>query len=191
MENLAAFITGLYKDLKLPIKWIAIILSICILVLAFLGYEKLSGHFYLNKLEKKVELLGDLKNLSDTDIEDDKQLYPIYKSIINELSSYDVTQQYFQYFPWINFGNPVIVWKAISGASPWLLLIAFGIPMEVKKDGKLTGATVGLFIFLLLIGILFAWIGSIIPTIYRPWINYILFPFAQLGIIILLTRKKK
>ena len=191
MKDIAAFIISLFQDLKLPVKWGAIILSGLVLVFGFMGYEKLTGHFYLSKLEKKVELLGDLQLLATAGIEDDKELFPIYKTIVGELSSFDISQQYLTNLPRINFGDPVTVGKAISGASLWLLLVAVGIPTEVKKDGKLTGLTIGLGIFLLLIGALFAWLGSIIPTLIRPWVNYILFPSVQGGILYLLTRKKK
>lgn len=64
-----------------------------------------------------------------------------------------------------------------------------GVPIEMKKDGKITGTTIALGIILLIIAALFAWGGSKIPTVINPWVNNILFPILQFSILVFLSRK--
>jgi hypothetical protein len=191
MKDIAAFIVSLFQDLKLPVKWLAIVVIILAVLFGILGYEKITGHFYLDKLERKMLLLKDLQAIADSGVENNKELWPIYESIVDDVYSYEITHRFIPHLPKLNFGDPVTMGKAFSGAVFWLILVAVGIPTEIKKDGKITGMTIGLAIFLLLIASLFAWLGTIIPTLYSPWINYLLFPAVQFLIIFLITRKKK
>lgn len=49
---------------------------------------------------------------------------------------------------------------------------------------------IGRGVALLPIAALFAWIGTLIPTLYNPWVNYLLFPWVQFAVLFLLLHKK-
>jgi len=72
-----------------------------------------------------------------------------------------------------------------------ILHLAYGVITETKKAGKVTGFIISIGIVITLIAWLFAWIGIKIPTLINPWVNYIGFPLIQIGIINMLSRKKK
>lgn len=191
MKDIASFIVSLFKGLKLPLRWLAIVLTVLLIVFTLLAYEHLTGHFYFNKLEKKVSLLKELQLIANEGVDANKDLLPIYESAVDELAQYQVRTLAFSHFAYVNFGDPVTWRKAISGASIWLLILVVGVSSDVKKTGKFSGTTIGVAIVTVVVAALFAWIGTIIPTILNPWVNYIGFPMIQLALFYLLSRKKK
>jgi hypothetical protein len=88
--------------------------------------------------------------------------------------------------------DPVILRKGISGASIPLMIL-FGIVIrKIKGKQYATSDFIYIMIGLSIVALFFGWIGTIIPTIYSPWINYIAFPvllFVLLGIILNRTMK--
>jgi len=191
MKEIADFIVGLFKGLKLPLRWLAVIASLFLIVLVLLGYEYLTGHFYLNRLQKKIALLKELQFIANEGIDANDELVLIYQSAVDELAQYKVRPIALPYLPSVSLGDPVTWGKAISGASVWLLILIAGVSSDVGKAGRLTGTTIGVAIVLIIIVTLFAWLGAIIPTIFNPWVNYIGFPAIQLVLFYLLSRKKK
>jgi len=191
VKEVADFVVSLFKGLRLPFRWLAALLSLVVIVLALLGYEHLTGHFYFSRLERKVALLKELHNIASQGIDANHELYPIYRSAVNELVQYEIRTIAFPWFPSVNFGDPVTWGKAISGALVWVLILVIGVSSDVKKVGRLSGATIGVGIVVLMIAALFAWLGTLIPTIFNPWVNYIGFPVVQVVVFYLLGRKKK
>ena len=190
MEHLAGFIASLFRDLKLPFRWVAVGLCVFLIVSATLGFEYLTGHFYYESLEKKVSLLGELQLIANQGIDKNPELYPMYQSAVEELARCKVRNLAFLRPLSLSLGDPVALGKAISGASIWLLLLIFGVSSDVKAR-KLTGSTIAVATFLVVVALIFAWVGTIIPTVYNPWINYIGFPLIQLGLLYLLSRRAK
>ncbi|TEU15132.1 MAG: hypothetical protein E3J21_13990 [Anaerolineales bacterium] len=191
MKDTADLIIGLFKELKLPLRWIAVIVSVILFVLGVLGYEHLTGHFYYGRLEKKIALLKELQLIANEGIASNQELYPIYQSAVEELTHYEVRGLPFPPLPSVSFGDPVTWGKAISGASVWLLFLIVGVSSDVKKAGRISGATIGAAVLVIIIATVFAWVGTIIPTIFSPWVNYIGFPAIQSALFFLLFRKKK
>jgi len=74
------------------------------------------------------------------------------------------------------------IWKFISGAFWWFLLLIVGIFSKQES----VSSKVGLIIFLVFLIILFGVIGVIIPTFTPNTVNYIGFPLVQfiLGLVI-------
>ena len=190
MKDIASFFVNLFQGLKLPVRWIAIITMLIFIFAGVLGYEQLTGHFYLTKLERKITLLKELQSIANADINKHPELESIYEHATSELANFEIRPAS-SYIPSIKIGNPISLGKAISGALFWIILLVYGIVSEIQKNGKITGMVIGLGIFLLLVALLFAWIGTLIPTIFNPWVNYLLFPLIQLGLLVFLTRKKK
>jgi hypothetical protein len=189
MKETASFFVGLFEGLKLPIRWVAIIFSIVLIIMGIWGYEKITGQFYLSKLEKKVQLLKELQAIADAGVQNNPELFPIYEKTVNEISKYDVRELSFSTFISINMGEPSVLGKAISGAIIWIIVLLIGVSTEIQKAGKITGMAIAVGFVVLIVAALFAWIGTLIPTIYNPWVNYITFPMTQLVVLILLSRR--
>lgn len=60
--------------------------------------------------------------------------------------------------------------------------------MNTFKDRK---TKILAFVLVALFGGILGWIGSVIPTIANPWVNYIGYPVLQLIALIALTIKPK
>lgn len=116
MKSIAEFVISLFQGLKLTAKWAAFIGLVGIFIFGLSTYEKISGQFYFSKLEKKIELLEKLNNLALSGIADNNQLYPIFNTLVENLETYEISQQILPGFPKINLGNPIVFGKAISGA---------------------------------------------------------------------------
>lgn len=191
MEDIANLVASLFKDLKLPFRWLAVGSVILFIILGVLGFEYLTGHFYYQSLEKKISLLKELQLIANEGIDKNPELYPIYQSAAEELARCEVRNLAFLLPLSVSLGAPVVLGKAVSGALIWLLILIVGVTSEVKKAGKLTGSTIGLAAVLIIFAVIFAWVGTIIPTVYAPWVNYIGFPLIQLGLLFLFSRKQK
>jgi hypothetical protein len=191
MKEIAEFIVTLFNSIRLPFRGLVILLCLGASVLVLVWYEHLTGYFYFTRLERKIALLKELQDIASQGIEIHRELYPIYESVVNELAEYEARRAVVPWLPTVNLGNPVIWGKAISGASIWILFLIIGISSDVQKSGKLTGTTIGVGIVVLMIAALFAWLGTLIPTLLNPWVNYIGFPAIQAAVLYLLGRKKK
>jgi len=191
MEDFAVIIAGLFQGLKSYIRWVIILVLMIVLIVGFWEYERLSGHFYLDRLEAKVTMLKDLQTISAQGFDDRPELYQAYMSAINELNDFEVLVPL---IPPITISSPreaSIIGKAISGASVWIVILIAGISMELPKARKSISRLVTIIIGVLLLIGLFSWIGTLIPTLFNPWVNYLGFPILQIYILWLISRKGK
>ncbi len=185
MKEVAELIASLLKELDSRRKWIAIALFAILILALMSGFEYFTGHFYYESLEKKVRLLKELQIISNAGIASNSDLYPIYRSAVEELSR---PRELRIALPLEYLADPVTIGKAVSGALVWLVILIFGVASERKK-GTFAGITVAVAVVLLFIATLFGWIGSILPTVLNPWVNFIGFPLAQFLVLALIFRK--
>lgn len=191
MEKIAEFLVSLFRDLKLPYRWGAILGILTLILLGVFAFERLTGQFYFSRLEKKITLLTELKELQDSGIAQDPELNKIYQDMVKDLESFSVKQSLSlasETEP-IDINNPITIGKAISGSFIWILILIFGIPIDIRKNKRVTGMTIFIGIFILSIALLFAWLGAIIPTIINPWVNYIGFPLLQISALVYFSVK--
>ena len=191
MNEILALVTGLFNSLKLPLKWVMFIIVVVLSILGILGYEQFTSHYYINKLEKKIEMLGKLQEIADDGFEHNTELEAIYIETSDELRQLEITKVSLFKTPIILLNNPVKIGKAISGSFLWIIMMVYGLITESQKAGKITGSVMLVVIVIGLVAWLFAWLASLIPTIYKPWVNYIGFPLIQFWIIYSLGKKKK
>jgi hypothetical protein len=187
MKETAGFITGLFSGLDLRGRWFAGVLSVIVLLLAFWAFESYTGSFFYQTLEKRTAILERMHTLADEGIANDPLLYPIYLSTAKKLAS---RSDFRIPLPTISLTDPEGLGKAISGSSIWVLILIVGVSSEIRKDKRISGTTVALALTIGLVAYFFGWIGTIIPTLWHPWVNYIAFPGAQLLILWLLTRRR-
>lgn len=189
MDKLAAFVVELFQGLKSSARWVAVFLTLIAIGIVFYGYERSTGQLYFSRLERKIALLRELYELKNSGIEQYPELYIIYEDTVAELTAFKIVRPQSTQLPSIDWRNSETIGKAISGSFLWLLVFVFGIASEIRKSGKITGFIITLAVFLLLIVLLFAWFGVLIPTIINPWVNYILFPLLQIVALIYISTR--
>jgi hypothetical protein len=189
MDKLAAFVVELLQGLKSSARWVAILLTIILIVSGFYFYERSTGQLYFSRLERKITLLKELYEIKKSGIQQDPELYAIYQDAVNDLSAFDVVQPTEFHFQSVDWSKPETIWKAVSSSLLWFLVLIFGISSEIKKARKITAFTFTLAIALLLIALFFAWVGTLIPTILNPWVNYIFIPLLQVAALVYLSTK--
>jgi hypothetical protein len=176
MDKLIELISELFSKLNPRGKWGAILgVLIGIIVLIIIG-ESFTGINYFNKMQKKVDILSDLYEMSEIETEPNNELKEVYQETINEISQYKVKPFDFQ-FP--NINNE----KFLKGLTGGLIWFVFGIMAFCKVFGKENPVLGG--IIMLIIGFIFGWIGTVLPTMGKPWVNYVFSPLIQFIILLL------
>jgi len=153
-----------------------------VIVVVVVVLELWTGWNYYGSLAKKVGLLKELHALAKDHIAANPQLYRIYRETEDEVAMRRVSP-----FAIPSLSPSVTFWKAVTGSLFWfVLLLAVLFGSFGEKD------RIGLAIFMVVLGGLFGFAGTLIRTLYRPWVNYIAFPIAQLlGVVFLGSRIKK
>jgi hypothetical protein len=177
MDKLIELISDLFSKLNPRGKWGAIIgVIIGIMVLIIIG-ESFTGINFFNKMQKKVDILSDLYEMSEIETEPNNELKEVYQETINEISQYEVKPLELQ-LP--NINNE----KFIKGLTGGLIWFVFGIMAFWNVFGKENSIVGG--VFMLLIGLFFGWIGTVLPTMGKPWVNYVFLPIIELILLLLL-----
>jgi hypothetical protein len=177
MDKLIEIISELFSRLNPRGKWGAIIgVIIGIMVLIIIG-ESFTGINFFNKMQKKVDILSDLYEMSEIETEPNNELKEVYQETINEISQYEVKPLELQ-LP--NINNE----KFIKGLTGGLIWFVFGIMAFWNVFGKENSIVGG--VFMLLIGLFFGWIGTVLPTMGKPWVNYVFLPIIELILLLLL-----
>ncbi len=188
MKDIAGFITGVFSGLDIRRRWVAGGLCVLILLVSLWIYESYTGHFFYQTIEKRVVLLDKLYSLEDGGLDTNSTLYPIFHSTVKQLTKHnDFNIQ----FPSLAKIDPLRLFKAISASSIWILILIVGVTSEIRKDKKFTGTTIGVGLVLGFIVYVVGWLGSIIPTLGNPWVNYLAIPIAQVILMSLLMRMGK
>jgi hypothetical protein len=179
MKELVTLIRHLLEGLDIRRRWIALVgIFLTVLIVLFV-LECWTGWNYYANLEKKIKLMSSLHELARNDIASNQDLYPIYQETVAELSRRKV---FSPSIPSIGFASSVSFWKALTGALFWLSLAIAGLFGAFGKENKIAAAVI-----LGIIAFLFGYIGTIIPTIKDPWVNYIGFPLLQVVVIVLVS----
>jgi len=179
MDKLIELISELISKLNPKGRWKAIGAIFIIIIIVLLIIESIAGFNFFLQMQKKVGLIKELAEISTYELDENSQLYGVYQDAIDQLSNYSI-KPFKIHFPKINSQD---LFKALSGGSVWLLFSILGFFGQFGENNKIIAG-----VLLLLIAILFGWIGIIIPVVITPWINYIGFPFIQLIILIWLGK---
>ena len=177
-------VSWVQKKLQNP-KFYAVIAALIIVVVLVFPYIDANFFFY-NRIEKRIDIL---QSISEVDIERISQspaLKEEYDAILSEIE----TQRERSVAGAISTNpNPTItLLKFLSGgALAWIITLCVPF-MNTFKDRK---TKILAFVLVVLFGGILGGIGSIIPTIVNPWVNFIGYPVLQLIALIALTIKPK
>ena len=177
-------ISWIQKNLKNPKFYAAIAVLVIIMSLIFPYID--ANFFFYNRIEKRIDILQSLSEIDTEQIAKFPALQEEYNAILSEIegqrewsvSGAISTDQY----------PDITLFKFLSGgALAWI--VALCVPfMNTFKDRK---SKVFALLLVALFGGIFGGIGSIIPTIVNPWVNYVGYPVLQLIALIALTIKPK
>jgi len=181
MDKVASLLTGLFQDLNLRLRWILIFALACFAILSVLAFEYWTGNFYYSSLQKKVSLLKEMQVIANEGIASNTELYPVYKSTVEELARREVSP-----FAFPAVADPVTAGKAISGASIWIIFAVLGLFGVFGPENKIP-ALLLLGLFAILVG----YISTLIPTLSTPWLNYLGVPIIQLIILFIAGSRKR
>lgn len=184
----------LKRNYKKPKLWFGII-GILIFIIIIYPYID-SNTFYYSRMEKRISILEHLTQLDESKINSNPVYREEYDSILQEIAMQrdrsvnslvtglldDVNTSL---TTGKNQGNKAI--KFITG-SIWFLIVTICVPFMntfKKRSDKLMA-----FIVMIILSVIVGCIFMAIPIIYKPWINYIVIPIAQLIFAVALTTKK-
>lgn len=171
-------IVEFFERLISDFSWQRVGLLALLLFFAVIGlfvYEEYTESFMLGRMDKRILLLERLVAISESDaLMKQPETKLIYEELLGELARSGNRNAL--------RGAPDAIKKLLAAALPWALLI-IAIYIFDKDDAEKTftwefafGMCVIAFPFLI--------IGLIIPTFERSWINYIVYPFGHIALVI-------
>ena len=177
-------ISWIQKNLKNPKFYAAIAVLVIIVALVFPYID--ANFFFYSRIEKRIGILQSLSEIDTEQIAQFPALQEEYNTILSEIEG----QREWSVSGAISTDQhpDITLFKFLSGgALAWI--VALCVPfMNTFKDRK---SKVFALLLVALFGGIFGGIGSIIPTIVNPWVNYIGYPVLQLIALIALTIKPK
>jgi len=191
-EKIFDWIKSLATGKNSRVFWGIIILLLIVVVIIFPYID--ANFLYYNRIEKRIDNLSALVELSGNPIENSPELLAEYNSIIAEISnaqgksispSSDSTTN-----------NKIAFWGKFSGGA--FLFALMGVIMLFKKNDKqkptfsayLKNNLLVSFLCLIIAGIL-GYIFSLLPVIFSVWVNAIAAPIIQLIVLYLFMQPKK
>lgn len=191
MEKVLAFVASLFQELKLPVRWVAFITLILTLASGAWFAEYATKYVYFTKLERKILLLKELQQVANSGIQSNPELYPVYKDTANELAAVNLQTPLFTGLSIFTLNDTVgvTVGKAIGGASLWIIILLSTLSSNREKGKKSFRENFDSISGMLFISALFGWVGTMIPTFYNPWVNYVGFPLLQVIVLFIFSWK--
>ena len=171
VESIFTSVSNLFENFTIK-RFLALCCAFAIIIFAVLLYEKYTNNFKLNRLQKSAEILKTLQDVNQNNIESNKELLVVYKNIEKELSelSDPSNPAHLNYSP-ENAGFK----KFIAAFFPWLLSMLATYPQFKNKERTAVPGLIGIAI----IGLFFGWVGYLLPIIFWPWFNLVIFPVGH------------
>lgn len=184
----------LKRNYKKPKVWFGIMVFLIFVILIFPYID--SNTFYYSRMERRISILEHLTQLDENKINSNPVYREEYDSILQEIAMQrdrSVNSLVTGLIDGVNTslatgknqGNKVI--KFITG-SIWFLIVTICVPFMntfKKRSDKLMA-----FIVMIILSAIVGCVFMIIPIIYKPWVNYVVIPIAQLIFAVALTTKK-
>ncbi|MEX2161251.1 MAG: hypothetical protein WD751_04975 [Anaerolineales bacterium] len=161
--------------------WITLILIVAVLLVVG---ERLTGFIYFWQVERKIDIVSSLLSLNSNGIRNDPQLASIYEDLINSVKNYVPASFSFEFAGAQGSSLETLV-KFLGGSLLGVLVALSGYsdrndPRKTQWRSTLFG---GLFF-----GLVFGFVGIVIPTYTNPWVNLIAYPVIQIIFILILSK---
>jgi len=181
LKELIKVIIGFFDGLEVRLRWSLLAVVVTVVVSLLVGIEFFTGFAYYGSLQRKVNLLRELHALARDNISTRPELYRIYEETVAQLDRRTV--------PLI--GIPTVApsiafWKFLSGSSFFLLMAVLAIVVTFGEERRTIGV-VSMGILAALMG----YVGTLIPTVGHPVVNYVGFPAAQVAVLYVLSKRSK
>ena len=147
----------------------------------FIAFERYTSYFQLSRLEKATQILERLHQIeADEKLSKEEDLQSIHSKLVSELNLTISRRE-------ISFSLDYRFYKFLAGAAPWIFLSLIYIFGFRKKDADRTvGALAALFF-----GAVFGAIGLLIPDLFWPWLNFVIYPIGHFFLFIKLMTSDK
>ncbi|EIE03477.1 hypothetical protein [Leptospira licerasiae] len=184
VSQLFQSIRDIFPEIRLRHFAYTFVFLFLLLIVGLFIFESISGYFYFNRVENRVNSLKELASIDINRLKADPELDKLYKQTVIELKIYQIRSISSIPFEIQSslFGDQNLwtqILKFITGGFLWFLILLVPLFNEEEKN------RIGGVIVMGCIGIIFGFIGILIPSI-SPWVNYIGYPFAQLTIILIM-----
>ncbi|RHX83555.1 hypothetical protein [Leptospira stimsonii] len=185
ISQLFQSIRDLFPEIRLRHFAYTVIFLFLMCVAGLFIFESVSGYFYFNRVENRVNNIKVLSSIDSNRINSDPELNKLYQQTITELQTYQIrsissipfeiqSSIFSDQDLWSN------ILKFITGASLWIIILMIALFSEDQEN------RIAMVTFIAFIGALFGYIGIQITSI-SPWVNYIGYPFGQLLVILLIA----
>jgi hypothetical protein len=155
-----------------------------LIVIGFMLYERYTSGFRLGRIQKQAELLVTLNQLQTANIRSDPKLGKIYDRLVADADDAAQTKPLsisFFVFPSSMFSH--VIAKFLAGGAPWTLIGLFFIPGILRGDKGSASALLGVTVFVVLFGV----IGAVLPNIWWPWFNLLIYPTGHFVLLLTLV----
>jgi hypothetical protein len=160
------------EKLFLDFTWrrlIQVLFTIILGLAIFVAFERYTSYFQLARLEKATQILERLHQIeADEKLSKEEELQAIHSKLAAELNVTVSTKE-------ISISLDYRFYKFLAGAAPWLLFSFIYVAGFRKRDKT---RTVGV-IAAIFCGIMFGAIGLLIPDLFWPWLNLIIYPIGH------------
>ena len=166
---------------------------IVVIIFGVIVFPYIDANFlYYNRIEKRIDNLTNLVNLTDTPLEENEILYEEYLSILEEVK----TARENALFGSGKTEDSVTdrLWKFAGGASLWVIIAVVLLFSKKKGEQRTLKQRINNFfsaVICLVIGGILGQVFIYIPTIGSPKINFILAPVAEFIVVWLLMESPK
>lgn len=185
LDNFLIFLSELAPDIKIRR---GIVVTLFIFVPFLLWMIDSQTHFFLFLyLSKKVNILKELLSLNSDLVNDEIFLDTYYQTLIavHDIQYFPFYQQIINFFQkGVNFLESIIFLKFLTASCIGILFIVYGILEVYIKKQNAQDIFLGAIMFTIITGI----IGVLIPIIFYPTVNYILYIVVQILLLLLLSK---
>jgi hypothetical protein len=184
VELISSILNPLFQGIGLGRRWLMMIILLSFTIVLLIVYDNYTDNTYYSKLERQIEILSKLKELSDEGIETNPDLYAKYKEILEavEFRNTRITTIPSLLFTW----DITSIIKFILGGLLFFVVALWGMFTQNIPNRFGFGAAI------MIIGIILGFIALALPEIFgNPWITPFGFLVAQILIATQLSKPKQ
>lgn len=188
LKAIVSSVLGLFKE-EFDVRRLLLLPAVVIiLIVALLVLDSVTGFLFFINMERKVAILNELHSLAQDGITQDPELSPIFQKMVAELAAYKPVSLS---IPRISAITEIPgledFLKFLSGAFlPLAVAVDAYFRREQRKEEWKHTVVGGL-----VLALVFGFIGILLPTFYRPWVNYLGYPILQVVLILGITKLTK